>query len=209
MDIREALANLDQLNDDHWTKDGAPRTDVVSDLLGQQVTRQAITDAAPKFSRENADLTLNEQDEEPVLEPVMEEPEVDFYHLLDEEPVDPDEFPSLLKSVHKDQLTLLSDALHEQAIQLTRELEVLKEKIRRVHVNRSTVLARNADLNPEASNQHAIQEYIRSQNQLRAAKRAATAEILKNVDLKHLDPRAPIDQAFSRKTGRGGQRPKV
>lgn len=55
MDIKEALAQLDPENNDHWTADGAPRVDVVADLVGNKELKRAdITNAAPDFHRSTA-----------------------------------------------------------------------------------------------------------------------------------------------------------
>ncbi|QEA10929.1 hypothetical protein [Vibrio phage vB_VpS_CA8] len=54
--ILDALAKVDVENDDHWTADGAVRVDVVSELIGEEVTRADITAAAPKFNRKNTEL---------------------------------------------------------------------------------------------------------------------------------------------------------
>ena len=56
MDIREALSQLDSMNDDHWTGDNVPRLDVLSDLVGRKVTRKEVFDAAPKFSRSSMEI---------------------------------------------------------------------------------------------------------------------------------------------------------
>ncbi len=60
--IVEALAALDVDNDEHWTDDGAPRMSVLKDLTGQDVTRQQVTDAAPKFSRGNPSTDAGDDD---------------------------------------------------------------------------------------------------------------------------------------------------
>jgi hypothetical protein len=52
MDLKQALARLDPADDDHWTADGLPRVDAVSMILGRDVKRAAITDAAPGMTRE-------------------------------------------------------------------------------------------------------------------------------------------------------------
>lgn len=55
MDIRAALQQLDPSNDEHWTQDGLPRTDVMQKLTGRKnLTRQEITAADETFSREVA-----------------------------------------------------------------------------------------------------------------------------------------------------------
>lgn len=50
--IITALATLDPDDEDQWTEDGAPRLDVLNDLL-PAVTRQQIVKAAPLFSQKN------------------------------------------------------------------------------------------------------------------------------------------------------------
>lgn len=49
--ILEALLALDPNNEDHWTADGLPKVDIVSNLVGETVTRQQITQAKPGFSK--------------------------------------------------------------------------------------------------------------------------------------------------------------
>jgi len=53
MEIKTALENMDALDDDQWTNDGAPRLDVLSEAVGEKVSRSDVTEAAPEFSREN------------------------------------------------------------------------------------------------------------------------------------------------------------
>lgn len=65
MNILEALASLDVENDDDWTNQGLPKTDIISDVVGEPITRAQITEAAPNFTREN-----------PVMEVASVEPEV-------------------------------------------------------------------------------------------------------------------------------------
>lgn len=58
--ILEALSQLDTDNNDHWTADGAPRMDVVEQILGENVSRADVTKAAPKFSRANPVVNVDE-----------------------------------------------------------------------------------------------------------------------------------------------------
>jgi hypothetical protein len=37
MDIKEALAQMDVLDDEQWTQEGSPKTEVVSELVGSKV----------------------------------------------------------------------------------------------------------------------------------------------------------------------------
>lgn len=50
-EILEAVLALDASNDEHWTADGMPRLDAVENLLGGNVTRKSVTNAAPDFTR--------------------------------------------------------------------------------------------------------------------------------------------------------------
>lgn len=56
MDIKQALTTLDPTNDEHWTIDGLPRLDALSAAVGSTVTRKAVNDEAPAFSRTNPSL---------------------------------------------------------------------------------------------------------------------------------------------------------
>lgn len=58
MNILEALSALDTDNDDDWTKDGLPKTEAVSEVVGETVTRAQITEVAPQFSRTNSVLEV-------------------------------------------------------------------------------------------------------------------------------------------------------
>lgn len=51
MNIKDALAQLDPQNNNHWTGDGLPLVQAVSDLVGKDVSRKEVTDALPGFSR--------------------------------------------------------------------------------------------------------------------------------------------------------------
>lgn len=55
-DLKRYLLELDPTNDNHWTQDGQARTDVVSELSGEKVTRDMIRTAAPKFCRANTSI---------------------------------------------------------------------------------------------------------------------------------------------------------
>jgi len=54
MNIIQALRQLDPDNDGHWTDDGVPLVNVVSEILGKRVSRQEITNADSTYTRESA-----------------------------------------------------------------------------------------------------------------------------------------------------------
>ena len=50
-DIASAIALLDPADDAHWTEAGLPAVDAVKAIVGRNVTRAEINDAAPDFMR--------------------------------------------------------------------------------------------------------------------------------------------------------------
>ena len=54
--IKDALAQLDVKNDDHWTTEGLPRLDVMKELIGEPVSRADVTSAIAGFSRKTPDV---------------------------------------------------------------------------------------------------------------------------------------------------------
>jgi hypothetical protein len=70
--IITALKALDVSNDNHWTADGLPRLDTVKMMASDQsLTREAVSEAAPGFTRSTAadfvavDVTAGEQSSSP------------------------------------------------------------------------------------------------------------------------------------------------
>ena len=57
--IIQALGQLDVENDYHWTADGLPVIEVMKELMGSNVTRAEITDAAKGFSRKTTGMLGN------------------------------------------------------------------------------------------------------------------------------------------------------
>jgi hypothetical protein len=56
MDLKTALTQLVVTDDGHWTEDGAPRLDVLSQMTGAEVTRDQILALDPHFSRNTAEV---------------------------------------------------------------------------------------------------------------------------------------------------------
>ena len=50
--IIKALGQLEQANNKHWTNAGLPNVKAVEDILGQDITRADINNAAPDFKRD-------------------------------------------------------------------------------------------------------------------------------------------------------------
>lgn len=216
MNIKEALAQLDALDDEQWTQDGAPKTDVVSELVGKKVSRAEIIEAAPKFSRENQDLTIENETKEPEQAPIVEPETVPLDMTLLEafaemEPMLPQELADkVLKDLPKELLPEVEKLLIEQIAELAARQKEVDEMSRKLKLSLATTRTWIKALIPDMSNQQAIQAYIKASAENRNAKAKAVHDALggmKITDLVKLDPRAAIDRAFARKTARGGQRP--
>lgn len=218
MNIKEALAQLDTLDDDQWTADGAPKTDAVSTLVGEKVSRSDITEAAPKFSRSNNDLEESATGDDPEAEKPAEETaepeELDttlVIEFADMDPMLPEELvEKVLKKLDPRLLPEIENIIHAQIIEFEKREKEMEELKRKLKLSRATAQLWIKQLVPDMSNQEAIQAYIRSSH----ANRTKAAETIRSVlgglkpaDIAKLDPRAPIDRAFSRKTTRGGARP--
>jgi hypothetical protein len=72
MDVKEALAQVDALDNDNFTSDGNVKVDVVSKIAGRSVTRQEIIDAAPAFNKANpvVETTAEAKDAEGLKDPI-------------------------------------------------------------------------------------------------------------------------------------------
>lgn len=213
MDIKEALASLDALDDEQWTQDGAPKTDVVSELVGHKVSRAEIIEAAPKFSRENMVLEYDDE-KEPEVETETEETVIDNSVLeafAEMDPMLPEELAAkVLSKIDPMQLESVEKLLIEQIAVSAAKQKEIDEMNRRLKLGLATTRLWIKQLVPDMNNQQAIQEYIKRSQANRAAKNSAIQQILggaKLSDLVKLDPRAAIDRAFARKTARGGNRP--
>ena len=207
MDIKEALMSMDALDDEQWTGDGAPKVDVVSEVVGEKVTRQQILDLAPEFSQSNMVIASEEEqpeggdpasEDEAQAEASMET----IVEYLDGEPLtDADFIPLLMKT---DVLAL--DTLEKVLVE---QLTASEEAIARANdlknrLKRSLAFTRNRIKSeiPDMSNQQAIQAFIKSQTEQRGQRVEKTRELLAGVDIKSLDPRSAIDRAMARKTQR-------
>lgn len=210
MNIREALSQLDTLDDDLWTSEGYPKIDAVKELLGRSVTRQEIVEASPQFSRSNPiveEEKLNEEASEDQPKVVFSDDPDLISNFSQKEPVDVNSFLGFLNTVPTDQLEELKSVLDKQKQGVRDSRSKLDEYELRINGALTMTKARIKREIPDISDREANQDYLKSQAELRAKKKMATAELLKGMDISSLDPRAPIDRAFARKTARGTQRP--
>lgn len=197
MELIDALRNLDPLDDDHWTQSDDPRIDVVSRLVGRTVSRQEIIDASPGFSRTSP--IASKREEKPEEKLALQE-------FLSAD-VTAQRFLNYLGSIPSEELEatigVLSEMLEDVEDRLRRGADLKREIKQCIGLTRARV-AREI---PEVSNQEAIRAYITRQAESRGVRFEKVREVRKIVDLKTLDPRAPIDAAMARNTKRGTKRP--
>lgn len=229
MNIIEALKELDVLNDDHWTADGAPRIDAVGNLLGDfKVARKDIIEAAPKFDRTHPFKDGQEQEAEIEGDgsgeslPEIKEDEKDKLEELvtkikQEELVDVpifnggeavQEFMKTLKKVSKEEAAGFVIEVRKELTLVHRELENAQIKARAVKKMLDLAKSHALTIDPNTSDGQAIRDYINSQNEARLKRVTRSNSVLKGIRIKDLLPKSPLDTAMSiRKPARGSQRP--
>ena len=236
MDLEEALLKLDPKNDDHWTEGGAPRVDVLKEMTENSgLTRQAISDAAPHFTRENPTLEATDPDAkddetssdspaegagdngDPDLPTAEEEAAHDEeIELADAENLtiwdaeDPAKFYNRLMAMDIKEAEEAATFSSNAAQELLKQRAALDKAIKTHHQNMANAKNRVAALTPKNKAQQDIMDHIRKQRELRAAKMGGISAIKSALGIDKnvkLDGRAPIDQAFDRKRERGTQRP--
>lgn len=52
--VKEAVGRLDHTNDEHWTDEGLPRVSAVSEILGENVSRQQLGVVCPDLVRKES-----------------------------------------------------------------------------------------------------------------------------------------------------------
>jgi hypothetical protein len=210
MDIVAALDLLDHENDDHWTEEGLPRVDVVNDLLGgdEQVTRQDIKEAAPKFMRLKSTETVNNEDDD--LEDLTEGKETTSAAVeVGEKTIGVDEEVDIMNTpvseiIQCPKLTALGlERLHVEIMKLTRQKDQIGRDIDQLSAQVQLLDSANQihNRNKQVSNNE-IQQYLDSQ---RKAREAAAVRAQRFIDAgttagdvaNLLDGRSELDKARS------------
>jgi hypothetical protein len=230
--ILAALAQLDPLDDDQWTADGAPKVDTVAELVGAAVTRKDIVESAPDFNREkagegDANEDDNESDDTGDGEGSNEQEQTQEHggngdqetsseggtdtEASNEEQPDAEmteaEFMAYLNTVPKEDLEDLAGSLRDQKIMVDKEIEEKKALGLRIKKAINIVNLRVKQLHPNTSATAATRRFIESQNAARMDRVARRSVVLKHLSAKDIEPRAPIDAAMARKNKRGSGRP--
>lgn len=214
--ILEALAKLDVGNDNHWTEEGLPRMDTMKLMVGDQaLTREAVTAAAPSFSR-TSPLTATAPADAAVVPPVtptaaavtppavVEKSNAGLEgsagaraaHSEEDESYSEAEFASFLEGARA-QVERASARKKEADQDHAKAVEVVDQIL--------DAIAKAGYGKEDLSTQ--IGSYLQAQKAV-GQERAERIEALKGFDLKTLMPKtAPLDAAMARKNLRGMQRP--
>ena len=236
MDIKTALQHLDMANDDLWTDDGLPRVGAVKELTGDtSITRAQITAADPTFTRNVGGESLDSSGSDSTTDAETDagdqgadpEPTADESGSQDEEQADADDadsgggadtdsgldqgdgdqpepedtrHPEEIRAAKITEIDNMVSELQNEQDQITAQIDSLTATRHALHRQNEPGHGRKSDM-------LARMAVIKSQNEIRAAKHANRAAILKHLDVKSVDPRSPLDQAMQRKTGRGTDRP--
>jgi len=186
MTIKEALAQLDPMVDEHWTADGLPRMDVVEGLVGtKEITRQDVTEADPEFCREEAlnraaEAEENDDDASAQVQERQEEGQGEVVTKLD---------------------------LDQQIQDMDAEITSLQKARDDVARERDRLQQAEYGGHTAADDTKARLAYIRKQHELRLERAGRRAEIFKQLQPGDISKGSQLDAAMSRKTARGTQRP--
>ena len=198
--IREALSALDPADDDLWTRDGLPRTEVLSELVEvSALSRKEITQAAPRFTREHPDLSLGEDGP----------PETSGAPTRDQDDEDPDSHdPGPIAETEELELEQAEAAVHHaQSV-----LDAANRKLAEVRVVRDRLVEakERAQRDPNGT-MHTIQSYLRRRSTISEERGSQRARILASgIKPEDFFPsKSPIDHAMRRKTGFGHGRPQL
>jgi hypothetical protein len=226
--IKAVLAQLDPLDDDQWTADGAPKVESVSALLGEKITRQDIVNAAPDFNREKAEKGVDDEDdtdqeqEQDLSDPELNEgetegddgkEEVDLQPEPESEPVsvptkfNAAEFLAWLNGQDKEDLEDIEASLKEELSRNSTKQDELKEQAAALKTASAYVKLRIKAEYPNTSDADATRAYIEAQTRARAERMGIRQSVLKGLKPSELEGRSPLDAAMARKTTRGVNRP--
>ena len=190
MDLLTALGQLDSLDDTQWTASGAPRLNTLIDLTEDMtLTRKKITQIAPLFNRENTTLPVSEEtSQDPLLDDAAEKPVKYDDNSPDHLRLRLASFADILEDANGD-----VKKAQDHLLALQRESDKLRDKLN--------------ILEPNPSNQEAINDYLASQNRNRAQRFARRNTILQGLTIKDIQSRSQLDEAMARKNLRGQTRP--
>lgn len=196
-DLVEVLREMDTLDDDQWTADGAPKIDYLKKETGNDsLARQDVIDAAPHFTRSNPEVSGDEDAKVPE-ETQAEEVELLSFLDSDEDLPDDQQWTQIVLNVSSaEDLQDVIDSLKDEEELLYASIEFVKERAKAIARLAMIAQKRKDYVSPPPTEQEQRMTYIRAQNEMRAKK----ARALSGIDLaaiKSLDPRSKLDQVMS------------
>lgn len=215
--IIKALVQLDPANPDHWTGDGLPRLDAIKGVSG--IKREDVTAAAPHFTKDNPTLeapaaqggesTSGQGADADPTPPAADEGGGDEGEQNGDDDAaldDQDEQDEADQEAEAGDLDEAELALLEAKAKLEEAQAVANEAQKAVAAAQAEhdriVELRDANKRPHQDMEDRL-AFIRRQQQMRAQRAGASAELLKGLDLTKLDPRSPLDRSMARKQGFG------
>jgi len=181
MNLEIAIKSLDPENDEHWTQDGSPRLEILSELTGEKITRGAVTKAFPlinrDFAREKHSISEPENSE---IEDAVPEPEISAIEIA-------------------------LDSAEARMHQARANLDKAQKEMSESHVAFEIALVEFEKRFPPESNQQKIMAYLDGQKAERARRAGLNTAAIQAV-LKQA-AQAPVDRAFAAKRNPYGKRP--
>ena len=215
-EILEAVRSLDPNNDEHWTADGLPRLDAVENLLGSDVNRKAVTNAAPDYSRSVARELVDADGEPPVDEPPVYEDETPDEETPSEdeggstedessetdtvpqssEPITPSDSDTVTKADEDEDDPLAEGPADEEAA-MEEEIQGLRDRV--AQINQGLAEGRRALLEAEAELGQAIRskdEAFPPLSPAEAIQQFQRSEHAKRAAAKGVSLSSPLDAAL-------------
>ncbi len=197
MNIQDAIAQLDPLNNDHWTTgpDGLPSIKLIRRLLNDtSVTRKMITDAEPELTRSK----VMPPDAAPDTDPAPDAKEQSSEYIL--------HIPLSEVFASEKNMTAFQSEANAQCLEWRREIAKMERAVTfmsnlsaKVDQHRS----RQKRGRPNSATEE-IREFQKSQQNIRE-KRIKNAQAfvdqgIRSEDLADIiDSRSPLDKAFSQR----------
>lgn len=226
--MRQMLLQIDPNDDELWTADGAPRVEVVANLIqNPDLRRSDITAAAPDFDRDMARKLRDEGvvvDADQVQDIALDEDDDDDSPSDTPDPAPPeagDEGGATIMSRPFADVLRDPELCAEAVAHVEGRLRVLNKERATLDVEidklntQSQFLCAQRDRLERADpnrNQREIHAALNASQEARAKRVAAAQAFIKAGTspqdvAQQLDGRAPIDKALARKSGHGVGRP--
>lgn len=172
--VKEAMAQLDPTNDDHWTTEGAPRLDVIKEIVGRPVSRSELMKVSKVFCRKHNNLdTLPPVDEK--VETTDSETQEGKKGETEAEANTTTEAPETETSNAGESTKSALEALHERADKARVALTCAQDEYDSI-MREIDVLNVELEEN-EMSGTEVFQAYLKSQNEMRQKQADAIKDI--------------------------------